>query len=357
MTIRAQTAGPTLDIASQIAAVMRRMGVAGLPRNYEIFYEAVTGSNDALNEALAALGDNPPQVELDRISAVHFAENSGMAVVAHAHEQIQRKLDEILKVVDKERSSLENYGRILDETAEGLASRNLVSRDLLEKVLGIMIAATNVTIVQGKQTVVSIEDKSAELDLVKQKLEEYKVLADTDSLTTIWNRRAFDKRLARVYDNPRSVMYSALILLDVDRFKDVNDRFGHPAGDRVLQKVAGVMRSFSDDSTFMARTGGEEFAVIVEATSEDAVFQLADRLRSAISMTDFETQAMVPGYGGITVSAGICMASDAPSPTDLYALADRALYTSKIQGRNCVTRQADAVERKTGKSWMLYRTD
>lgn len=357
MTMHAQTSGPSLDIAGQIAAVMRRMGVAGLPRNYEIFYEAVTGSNDGLNEALAALGDHPPQSDLDRIAALHFAENSGQIIIENAHDQITERLEEILKLITREKNSLESYGRILGETAEGLTLRDNASRELMQKVLGIMISATNVTVVQGRQTIISMEDKSCELAAVRQRLEEYKVLADTDALTSIWNRRAFDRRLAGVYDNPRSIMYHALVLIDIDRFKDVNDRFGHPAGDRVLQQVATVMRHHAHDDVFLARTGGEEFAMILEATSEEAVVNLADRVRQSVSATDFESRSILPGCGPVTISAGICMATDAKGPSELYAMADRALYASKLNGRNRVTRQADAVDRRSGKNYMLYRSE
>jgi diguanylate cyclase len=79
---------------------------------------------------------------------------------------------------------------------------------------------------------------SAELDHVKSTLEEYKKLADTDALTQIWNRRAFDRAMTRVYSSEKSKMFGALILGDIDMFKSVNDRHGHPIGDRILQLVA-----------------------------------------------------------------------------------------------------------------------
>lgn len=355
MSGRAQNETPA-DLATQIAALMRRMGVPGLPRNYEIFYEATTGSNDALRADLAALGPRPTQAGLDQIAMTHFAQNSGQTIVENARDQIAQKLEEILVLVNKERNSLENYGRILDETSDGLNSRNLISRELLQKIVGIMVAATDVTVTQGKQTISSMEDKSAELETVKSKLEEYKKLAETDPLTGLRNRRAFDKAMARVYSSPRNVMFHALILADIDRFKEVNDRFGHPAGDRVLQQMAAILRAHTQSNVFLARTGGEEFALIVDGGSVEAVQKLAERIRAAVGETSFSEKAAIAGCGPVTLSVGICMASQADDPTDLYAKADRALYASKVNGRNRVTAYAESTPRR-GKDWLIYRKD
>jgi diguanylate cyclase len=107
---------------------------------------------------------------------------------------------------------------------------------------------------------------------------------------------------------------------------------------------------------FVARTGGEEFALIVEGASEDATFEIADRIRLLIEQTPFVNSQTNAHYGSVTVSMGICMASEAESPEDLYSKCDRALYRSKMTGRNRVTRFSMLAER-AGKNWMLYRTE
>lgn len=357
MTVRAQNGAPPTDLATQIVALMRHLGVAGLPRNYEIFYEATAGSNEALRNDLAALGPRPTQIGLDEVAMKHFAQNNGQVVVESARDQIAARLEEILVLVQKERSSLESYGRILDETSSGLVSRGVLSRDVLHRIVGIMVSATDTTVSQGRQTISSMEDKSAELEAVKSKLEEYKKLADTDPLTTLWNRRAFDKSMARIYDDPKSVMFHALVIADIDRFKEINDRFGHPAGDRVLQQLAALLRIQSPANVFLARTGGEEFAMIVDGTSEDGVQKIADGLRDAVAATNFSAKAAIPGCGPLTISLGICMAAEADSASDLYAKADRALYASKVGGRNRVTRHSDTLKASSGKNWYIYRKD
>lgn len=343
------------DLASAIVVRMQEQGVAGLPRNYEIFYEAYSGSNDSLRQALARLGPQPAQPELDLLARDYFAQNNRESIVETAHDMISRKLDIIMGLLLRERTSLEKYGVILDRTSEGLSGT--VSREMLRKVIGIMAAATDTTIAQGRQLASSMSDTSAELAEVKLKLEEYKRLADTDPLTQAWNRRAFDRAMANVYADRRSTLFSALILADIDRFKDVNDRHGHPVGDKILQHVARIFRANCTANVFIARTGGEEFAMIVEGLAEDAVTTLADNIRGVVERTPFITQLPGALREVITISLGICMATEASDADDLYTKADRALYASKIAGRNRVTRYPVPVAPGLRKNWMLYRNE
>ncbi|GLS33389.1 diguanylate cyclase [Mesorhizobium albiziae] len=342
------------DIATTIAMTMRQTGVLGLPRNYEIFYEALTGANHALSLELVSLGNRPKQEDLDKIGRKYFAQHHGHGIVENAREIIARELEEIAAIMRNERIHLEKYGKILGETSDGLANRT-VNKDLLQKIIGVMAVATKSTIDHGNQATASLGDKTAELETVKTKLEEYKKLADTDPLTHIWNRRAFDTRMAGIYNNNTRILFNALILADIDRFKEINDRYGHPVGDRILQIIAEILRENVSESAFVARTGGEEFALIIEGAGEEAIFELADRIRNAIHQTPFGNVQTGESYGPISISMGICMAADADGPDDLYAKADRAMYRSKVGGRNQVTKYAAPA--KPSKNWLLYRPD
>jgi len=343
------------DIMMTVALTMRQMGVLGLPRNYEIFYEALSGSNSELSVELVSLGMRPRQADLDRIGRKYFAQNHGHGIVESARAAIAKELEEITRILLAERNYLERYGRILDETADGLNSRHLVTKDILQKIVSVMVTATSSIIDHGRQAVTSLDDKSVELENVKSKLEEYKRLADTDPLTHIWNRRAFDRCIASIYDSRERVMYGALILADIDRFKDINDRHGHPVGDKIIQIIAGVLQSNSRRDMFVARTGGEEFALIVENGNVESTVAFADHLRAVIAEVPFTNTQTRQAYGPITISLGVCMANDADGPEDLYAKTDRALYRSKVSGRNRVTLHTTTAPRR--KDWMLYKRD
>lgn len=344
------------DIATTIANALRELGVPGLPRNYELLYEVFTGSNEALQGEFFALGNRASQVQLDELGLRYLVQSNGYGIVESARAQIEQKLDEIRDLLHRERDSLDKYGLILDRTSHGLSSRDAINRDFLQKILAITSAATETTREQSKRIASSIVDKSAELESVKSKLEEYKKLADTDALTQLGNRRAFDAALSRIYASKKGPMFGSIVLIDIDCFKDINDRFGHPVGDRIIQLVAGILREAVDAGTFVARTGGEEFAILFDGPPEETVFGLAERLRTAVETTTFANRENGANYGRVTISAGVCMASEADGPADLYAKVDRAMYASKVNGRNRVTRHS-AMAAQTGKNWMIYRNE
>jgi diguanylate cyclase (GGDEF)-like protein/PAS domain S-box-containing protein len=158
-------------------------------------------------------------------------------------------------------------------------------------------------------------------------------LASTDHLTGLWNRRAFQERLAVELDRARRLgRRLGLVIMDIDHFKLVNDTHGHPVGDRVLvefaRRLTGVVRA----GEIVARVGGEEFAWILPEMSGPESVLAAERLRRAIMAEPF------PGVGRLTVSAGVCGLDDAGADADLFRLADVALYWAKAQGRNRVFR-------------------
>ncbi|MER7280834.1 GGDEF domain-containing protein [Dactylosporangium sp. NPDC000244] len=156
-------------------------------------------------------------------------------------------------------------------------------------------------------------------------------IAATDALTGLNTRRAFETRLREL----RRGRPAAVVLLDIDRFKRINDAFGHPAGDRVLCAVAGRLRETAGPGVTVARYGGEEFALLIPDADAARAGELADRLRSAIGAT-----AVDLGGGAVrvvTISAGTAaLPADTRDPGELVPLADRALYAAKRAGRDRV---------------------
>jgi diguanylate cyclase (GGDEF)-like protein len=156
--------------------------------------------------------------------------------------------------------------------------------------------------------------------------------ASTDALTGLLNRRAFESRLAReleAADTDGAPL--SLVVLDIDRFKNVNDSFGHPAGDEVLIEVAARLRNTCRKGEVLARLGGEEFVWMLPGTDgEDAVLA-AERARQSIAAAPF------PGVGALTISAGVCELADA-GKAHLMDRADQALYRAKRYGRNSTVR-------------------
>lgn len=164
--------------------------------------------------------------------------------------------------------------------------------------------------------------------LQKQLLE----LSQTDPLTSLRNRRAFDERLhdafahAQRYERPLS-----LAIVDVDHFKSINDTYGHDAGDAVLRGVAKIIDSNTRQSDFAARVGGEEFAILLPETALFEALQFGEKLRASIAADS------IMGHQ-VRVSVGVASFphSLVPGQAELFRAADQALYRAKMNGRNRV---------------------
>lgn len=161
-------------------------------------------------------------------------------------------------------------------------------------------------------------------------------LSTTDPLTGVANRRGFDEALkAELERSEGSGGNLALILLDIDHFKAINDLYGHPAGDAVLKRIGEVLQEQVRETDLVARVGGEEFAVLCTATSERGAIRLAERIRAAIE----EAHTSVEGRSlRVTASLGVaCRRGHQGSiPSELYRTADQHLYRAKRSGRNRV---------------------
>src|SRR5579884_742451 len=161
-------------------------------------------------------------------------------------------------------------------------------------------------------------------------------MAYTDAMTGLKNYRAFrtqldeEVRRATRYKHPLS-----LLLLDLDRFKQINDRYGHQMGDRLLAHLASVLRASLRDTDLPARYGGEEFVVLCPETGAADAALVAERIRQAVERTPF--QDTQDGTIGVTVSIGVATYPvDAEDEANLLRLADMALYEAKRSGRNRV---------------------
>jgi diguanylate cyclase (GGDEF)-like protein len=155
-------------------------------------------------------------------------------------------------------------------------------------------------------------------------------LSLTDSLTRVANRRAFDQQLLAAFEHARRYERAlSLILVDVDLFKSINDQHGHDAGDRVLRVVADVIADNSRHSDFVARIGGEEFAVLLPETPLFEGMQFAEKLRCAMATAPTVT-------GRVTISLGVANMPHSLITTseELFRAADQALYRAKANGRN-----------------------
>ncbi|WP_238984470.1 GGDEF domain-containing protein [Billgrantia kenyensis] len=183
------------------------------------------------------------------------------------------------------------------------------------------------------------------IDISRRKQGEQRamVAAEYDELTGVMNRRGLTRRLRAILDSTPT-LYCHLLLIDIDHFKQINDRYGHPAGDALLKLLATRLGNELRGRDVLARMGGEEFAVFVSELDDGQVMQLGERLRACIADTPFPLSSLATNamqrQVDITISIGIAGLTPGQAQQEAQDLAiaraDQALYAAKHAGRNRV---------------------
>ncbi|HEY0924640.1 diguanylate cyclase [Rheinheimera pacifica] len=197
----------------------------------------------------------------------------------------------------------------------------------------IKMAAKRQALLQANITLEQqVATRTADLERANARLQQ---LSHKDALTGIYNRRAADERLKAEFATAKRSSHSyAVLLMDIDHFKQINDQFGHETGDQVIQQVAKLLDNAIRDSDFVARYGGEEFIAVLPATDLHGAVIIANKLCRDIASLDFATA------GRVTISIGVApSAADDTDADTAVRKADAAMYEAKRAGRNRVMPQ------------------
>ncbi len=230
--------------------------------------------------------------------------------VSRRHAQVEQRAD-IWYVVDvgSRNGTLHNEGELDREAALGHGDRIKVGSTIFKYLTG--------------------------ADAESAYFEEVFKLTITDGLTQVNNRRHFDETLEREYLRARRhTRPLALLVMDIDYFKKINDQYGHLAGDHVLRELAGLVQGRVRRDETVARYGGEEFVVLLPETTLEGAVSLAENLRARIAAHSFVFQNTTIAVS-VSVGCAEAMESDSTAP-DLFRRADEHMYRAKKSGRNRV---------------------
>jgi len=317
---------------------LNQLGLAPLPRNYEFLYDLCKdASPDVLPQIVAKLGGNPRQESFDRLIENHADTTATGKAKAKQQENsatLARVSVDLAVLLKDEIDRLQGFNDEINVHGKKLESQDFEQTVLFE--LSKNIADTiSSNIIQGEVVLKKLHETNVELEHVRGELTNFKRLSHVDALTDLKNRRYFDDVMGRLY-SLEGIEETALLLLDIDYFKNVNDTYGHQAGDNVLKKVGELLKKYVRDTDMVARTGGEEFGVVLFGKTRPRIKEIAEGLRLVIAGAQVQIDdASAPLT--VTTSIGVCHMADAEHPDQLYQFADEALYLSKQNGRNQVT--------------------
>lgn len=315
------------------------LGLPPTPDNYEIFYTAFAGLDRKLGEALRLLGEKPTQADVDEVGLKFFPHRAAESFAQQATGRMGRELSAISSTLNIENTNIGVFDRAVGTALDrfvAASAKGVISQDHLREFAEALIAAAGERQAAGSKVVRDISETADEMNHLQREVDRYKALANTDKLTGLNNRRVFDEEVAAVYSSGEP--QGALVVMDIDRFKSINDTFGHPVGDHVISEIAKRIKALVRGKTFVARTGGEEFAILVRDTDRDHDLEaIAERIRAGVAGLELHHHRTGARLPQVTLSIGVCRAVDATDGGDLYEKADAALYVSKNEGRNTVS--------------------
>lgn len=327
---------PQLVQLDRVRETVAPTGLPPVPDVYELLWHHVDGGDPSLSRAVdaALAGDDLDLATVAALRAAHLGPGAGdvSALIAAAHGQAER----IAEQVAGGRSDLAAFGAII---AQGDAMLRDGRRPSTPAALATIIeglgAATASMIGANERLQNQLASSAAEVDRLRERLERAERASITDQLTGLFNRRGTVERLAAELLRPDRPAL-AVALIDIDHFKQVNDRWGHAVGDEVLRFVARHLGDGMTGASAVGRWGGEEFVVILPATAGAAAMMRIDAMRARLAAQLIRRSDDGSTLGRVTFSAGVSVARPGDEVDVLIGRADAALYLAKRLGRDRV---------------------
>ena len=308
------------------------------PPHYALWFIHLSGTNKELSQALGELLANTPSPSTEALAALHsrfLGAGDDMDNVLDGAEEIRHAAQDVADQVAVGRTDLASYGKALAHWG-----CHLHQDRTLEGLLKAVDALTTETARAGERNRALEQQLSTsvvKISKLKDTLADVRREATTDNLTGLCNRRSFDAHLRRAMTKAKAEGGTlSVALLDLDHFKQVNDTYGHPAGDLVLRLVGRLLSDSIKGRDTAARYGGEEFAVLLAGADLRAATVVAGQIRAALDGKRLVNKVSRRDIGSVSISAGVAEFRPGETSATLLNRADAALYEAKRLGRNQV---------------------
>ncbi|NRD73734.1 GGDEF domain-containing protein [Shewanella sp. VB17] len=316
---------------------MSELDIPVTPDNYSVWYEYFLGINldlkRAIDEYIAK--DTTFTDEVNAALVKRFILENSPNVIENVHVETQLVINNLLEKVSQMNSGTANLTETLSEFHQEL--KQTYDVDVLYKLVDTLVDEMGSVISDNNQMEESLSSMSDEICSLKAEMENLNIVAQTDQLTSLFNRRAFEDEIqSHMQHYNQNHCASCLLVVDIDHFKVFNDTHGHLVGDKVLAYVALALKKTVKGTDFVARYGGEEFVVLLPNTKLNDALVVAEILRKTIADKKLTIgKEDKHSLGSITVSVGVSTLHDSDDRESYFIRADEALYRAKSSGRNC----------------------
>lgn len=341
------------NIALRVANAMQKMGIEGLPRNYELVYEVYSGNNPELVRDFMAIGQFKPQAALDEVGRKYLPHHHEAGVLARQASSFRDEMSNFMNLLQQERSALDDYGRVVVEAKTEMAYGANNDRTALRQSMETLRHATEDQVQRNAELAETVAAQSKTVDGLRRELADFEAAKFADPLTGLSNLRAFNKALARVYASPGMPLLCGVALGAVDE----NSLPGEVASSIVelaTRHAGSILAQSATGTDLVARLDGSHFGFVFYTSDENEVTRLLNLLRVSVRNSRLIHPKTGRDFGSPTMSFGLCMSGLAANAEQLMAATRRALTTAKISG-NRVSVYSETTSETINKDWMLYR--
>jgi len=333
----------TLAFAEIALGQIKALRQPAYPRNYEVWYAYATGYNPSLNQTInetLTRNGTLSTSDVDQIYETYLSPARLTDRLDNVGGQIVDEIEQVMSMIDAAVGSATHYHESLAHATQSLGAAK--DRDGLRSIVESLVLATRSMEENNSRLEQSLKASRQEISQLQVNLEAVRNESLIDPLTSLANRKYFDQSLDKCIAQSISASEPmALILTDIDHFKAFNDTFGHLTGDQVLRLVALAVKQNVKGQDLASRFGGEEFAVILPATTLRAALTVAEHVRRAVMTKELMKRSTGEHLGRVTVSIGVAAFKKGETAQSLIERADNCLYAAKRAGRNRVICETD----------------
>jgi len=309
----------TRSLAYTVLSTLQTLEIPSTPDNYALWYEYHSGHSPDLKRTIDVIISNNAGFDdktLQDLYTTYFSSVKAQQAVREASSRVLETLQEVIVLAGSASADARQFGATLRGVASGEESHRMAGR--------------------SEYVGVRMRESADKIETLERNLESALRDATMDGLTGVANRKSFDAAIRRLAGEAmNSGDDLALLMIDIDHFKGVNDTWGHQIGDIVLRHVAHTVQQSVRGQDHVARYGGEEFAVISPNTDANSAVILGESIRQALA-TEPLLIDLTPPMNPITVSIGASCYEPGDPLTGWVGRSDAALYRAKHEGRNCV---------------------
>lgn len=317
--------------------LMSKYGVPVTPPNYLVWYEYVSGSNVALKEFIDEMIKNGEELNADVTAKIYrdHLDPSDPTRIQAAQEALRVLAETVSSSLASANDEVSRYEESLNDCSSKI--NDDMSVDQVRALVSDLTDSTTKMNEGSAELQRDLEESRKEAETLREELEKARAEAKTDALTGLANRKAFDERVEQMDQaEERANGEHCVLIADIDKFKSINDTYGHLFGDKVIKAVATALTHSIKGKDMAARYGGEEFVVLLPETDLNGAKVVAESIRTTVENGRIVKPKTGEEIRRVTISIGVTQYGSDETIKEAISRADEALYRAKETGRNRV---------------------